>query len=211
MIKRIIFDVDNTLVEWKDKYVNYINRALDRLHYPYDENLVKTINDVTFNYDKVNNIYNKERMLAQINEKLNRPLPDNFMDILLEEGANDIDIDEEIIDAVKYLAGKYEIVALTNWFAEAQSKRLEAAGLLKYIKEVYGADSFLIKPNKEGFLKAMGSYQPSECVMIGDSIRCDIEPAHKLGIPTIYYDYKNKKDGNDYSTINKFKQLKDIL
>jgi FMN phosphatase YigB (HAD superfamily) len=57
----------------------------------------------------------------------------------------------------------------------------------------------------------MGSYQPSECMMIGDNLRCDIEPAHKLGMQVLYYDYKNKKDGNKYPVFNEFKQLKDIL
>ena len=32
MIKRVIFDVDNTLIEWKDEYDYEVNRALDEMN-----------------------------------------------------------------------------------------------------------------------------------------------------------------------------------
>lgn len=31
MIKRVIFDIDNTLIPWKDEYFNEINNVLDEL------------------------------------------------------------------------------------------------------------------------------------------------------------------------------------
>ena len=32
MIKRVIFDIDNTLIPWKEEYYNEINEVLDSLN-----------------------------------------------------------------------------------------------------------------------------------------------------------------------------------
>ena len=47
-----------------------------------------------------------------------------------------------------------------------------------------------------------------ECVMIGDSLSSDINPAKALGMKTIYI---SKDNENTESTINDIRKLKDIL
>jgi len=211
MIKRIIFDVDNTLIMWKDKYRKAIGYALDKLNYPYSEELIIKIDGSIPEYEKYYDKYDKKNMLEFINQHLGISLPNTFMDVWLEEQAIITDIDKDTIDTLEYLYNKYELVALTNWFTDSQTKRLKQAGLLKYISKVYGGDMFLIKPNKEGFIKAMEGLTANECVMIGDNIDCDIKPALSLGIPVIHYNCRNKTEDNNYPMIKDIKQLKDIL
>ena len=50
MIKRVIFDVDNTLIEWKDEYDYEVNKALDEMNIKYNELL--TYKDIAI---KINN------------------------------------------------------------------------------------------------------------------------------------------------------------
>ena len=42
MIKRIIFDLDNTLITWKEEYWNAVNRTFEKLDLKYtDEDIEK--------------------------------------------------------------------------------------------------------------------------------------------------------------------------
>ena len=65
-----------------------------------------------------------------------------------------------------------------------------------------------IKPNKEFFDLARENDNYDECVMIGDSLSSDINPAKALGMKTIYI---SKDNENTDSTINDIRKLKDIL
>ncbi len=211
MLKRIILDVDNTLIMWKDKYLMAINHALDKINYAYDYELIVTVNNAIGEYEKYHHKYDKNNMLSLMNKYLKEPLPESFFDIWIEEQAAITDVDQERIDVLEYLHNKYELVVLSNWFTVSQTKRLETAGLLKYITKVYAADTFLIKPNSEGFIKAMNGLSANECIMIGDNIKSDIKPALDLGMQVIYFNYNHKKMDNNYPTITEFRQLKDIL
>ena len=42
MIKRIIFDLDNTLITWKDEYWNAVNKTFERFNLQYtDKDITK--------------------------------------------------------------------------------------------------------------------------------------------------------------------------
>ena len=44
MIKRVIFDIDNTLIPWKEEYFNEINNILDELNIKHTEEDYEEIN-----------------------------------------------------------------------------------------------------------------------------------------------------------------------
>ena len=113
---------------------------------------------------------------------------------------------KELIDLLDYLSSKYELVVVTNWFCDVQSKRLENSGILKYFKKVYASSEYKSKPNKEIYLAALGSNKPNECVMIGDSIEKDIEPAIKLGMDAILIGYSDK-----YKCVKNVVEIKEML
>ena len=107
-----------------------------------------------------------------------------------------------------YLKSKYKLVVLSNWFTYTQKKRLENAGILKYFSKVSGGDERELKPS----LKAFDIVdKKQECVMIGDSIRNDIEPALKCGMQAILLTNKNVKKNLRYRQIRKLEDLKEML
>ena len=119
-------------------------------------------------------------------------------------------MNKEIYETLEYLSKKYELVVLTNWFEKQQAKRLETVGILKYFSKVYAPETFLIKPNKEAFMKACQN-KPEEAVMVGDSLKADIEGAINAGLKAIYINKNAEKGSKDYITINEFSELKNIL
>ena len=194
MIKKIIFDLDNTLIIWKKEFLNTLNETLEQLNINYNEEILTNLKKAINIYESKYNIYKEEYLLELFKEQTKIDLPNNFVEMWKNNLKKCIskDYNKETIDTLEYLSKKYNLVVLTNWFTDQQSSRLENANILKYFKEVIGTDKVLNKPNKESFIYACGKYLPSECIMIGDNLDIDIIGAKNVGLNVILLDYKNK-------------------
>ena len=67
MIKKLIFDLDDTLIMWKDEYVNALKQTLKQHNINEDEDYINNLID---NYEEHFNKYNKETLLNYINENI---------------------------------------------------------------------------------------------------------------------------------------------
>ena len=209
MIKKIIFDLDFTLMDWEDEYIFAITNAINKLNLDYSEEKIKELDYVLTTYEKENSIYDKEKFCNFLNERCKVNLPLEFVDILLEEQTKCYrKFTESEIETLEYLSNKYELYVLTNWYTYTQRKRLENAGILKYFKKVSGGDERELKPSLKAFDIVDNK---EECVMIGDSIKHDIEPALKLGMQAILITKNNVKKDLRYKQIRKLEDLKEML
>lgn len=204
-MKRLIFDVDNTLIKWEDHYTSALIKTMKKYNIDID---YKIIDKVIEEQDLRHNIFTKEALLKDINDKTKLTLKMNFIEDLLENQKELAVVDENVCETLEYLSKKYELVILTNYFTETQKGRLEKAKIAHYFKEIIGGDQVLIKPNIESFKKAMMS---KDDIMIGDSIRCDIEGAINAGIKAIQIDYFNKYEKSNVPLIRNINELKNIL
>lgn len=218
MIKRLIFDIDDTLITWKKEYDIAINKALDDLQYPYTQDLATQINDLELQYEIDRKYFSKKEMLDFINNKLPQKLPSNFIDKWLEKLKNCVEekYPEEDYKTLEYLNQKYELVIFTNWFKESQIERLRKLDILKFFKEIYGSEQYA-KPYKESFIQASGKCLLNEVAVIGDSFEKDIQGAKMAGIKKLVWkDNLNKKQEykdciKDIDVITSLKQLKEIF
>lgn len=218
MIKRLIFDIDNTLIPWKEEYDEVLDDVLEEIQYPHTKDLYKKISEVETEYEKKIKYFDKKEMLNYINKKLNLELPQNFIDLWLKKIPYCVpkELEEDEYETLEYLHNKYELVALTNWFKFSQIERMKKLDILKFFKEIYGAEKY-IKPYKESFLQAAGRYNVSECAMIGDNFEIDIKGAQNAGVKKVVWkDNHNKKDEynkllEDVDVITKISELKQIF
>lgn len=192
MIKRVIFDIDNTLMPWRDEYFNEIFEVLKELKIECSNDDFNKIKKAMSEYENVYYSFNKENMINYINEYTGKRYPKEFMDKIIEKLANCVPekIEDSILVTLEELNKKYEMVCLTDWFKNQQIKRLEKTNILKYFQEIYAAENIKRKPFKEAFMQAIGENKPEECIMIGDSFARDIEGALKAGLQAIYYNSK---------------------
>ena len=216
MIKRVIFDIDNTLIPWKSEYDKEIEKVLDELNIQYTEQEYKEIRKAFSEYEKVNYRFDKKLMLDYINNHMKKQYPIEFMNKVLERGGNCVPekIEDSVKDTLVYLKNKYEMVILTDWFAKEQINRLEILDINKYFSRVYSAEKTNRKPFKEAFVNAIADNKPAECIMIGDSLERDINGAINAGLRAVYYnpnEIPNYEGKNSYRIINKLEQLKEIL
>lgn len=193
MIKRLIFDVDDTLITGVN-FVSEIEATLKRLGVYSKENL-KLFLEANSSYESVFNNFNKTDYTNHIGKALGVKLDDNFLSILFEEVKTCVPIDNtKLKESLIELSQKYELVLLTNFFKESQLNRLNTMGIKDLFLECYGEE--LIKPNDEIYLRACGKFNPTECVMIGDDPYLDIEKAQGLGINAIFVNSKGLKVEN---------------
>lgn len=209
MIKKLIFDLDNTLIIWKDEYSLELKYLLEEYKVDTDYKKVdKIIDDLEYKHDTIS----KEILLNDINSSLNLNLDISFIDELEKRQSKLSFINNDLIDVLDYLSKKYELVILSNYFTNIQKNRLKNAKIDKYFTKVFGGDEIKLKPRPEAFLKAIYPNKKEECLMIGDSLKMDIEGALNVGLKVIAVDYFNKLPKSDkYILIDDIKKLKEIL
>jgi putative hydrolase of the HAD superfamily len=113
----------------------------------------------------------------------------------------------------------YPMCIVTDAHSRDATLRLEKTGMLQYFTSMVSFD--LVREKKPGpgpFLTALEMMQasPSDVLLIGDSIRRDIEPCTRLGIRTVYARYGDRfsadrrEHGADY-VIDSMHELPAIL
>ena len=207
MIKKLIFDLDNTLIMWKDEYVNAIGKTIKKFNINCEANY---ISDLIDEYESYYDKYDKKCLMEYINNNIEDKVDINFVEDFIYNIGFMSEPNKEVIDTLEYLSKKYELVVLTNWFTDAQTNRLKTAKIDKYFKEIFGGDRIL-KPNKQAFLTAAGNTPLDECIMIGDSYTIDIMGAYNAGIKPIFMNPKNKENKNNFTEIKTISELKNIL
>ena len=212
-MRKIIFDLDNTLMMFDLEYIKSYQTTLRENNFESEYidgyNLFKSIG----RYEDLKKIYNKEELLKFVNKDLNKNYTLKLIDdILLAIGKNWTNkVSLELIETLEYLKDKYELYVLTNWFTESQKERLKNVGILKYFKCVVGSDMVKPKPSIEAFNYIIDNNNPKDFIMIGDNIEIDIKGAINLSMNAILFDYDNKYSDTSYVIITKIEELKDIL
>lgn len=216
MIKRVIFDIDNTLIPWKEEYYQEIKKALDDLNIEHTKKDYYEIKKAFSEYENIYYKFDRKLMIEYINKYTKKNYPEEFIYKITERWANCVPdkIDDNIIRMLEYLQNKYEMVILTDWYGDQQEKRLEKLGILKYFSVLYSAEKTKRKPFKEAFIQAIGNNKPEECIMIGDNLERDIQGALNAGLQAIWYNPNNKTEtakGVKYYTISKLEELLNII
>lgn len=182
MIKRIIFDIDGTLITGVN-FSSFIRSALKR--YGIDD-LEKTklfLLNIK-EYERTYNSYDRDLYLNFFSNKLGCKLDNDFLKIFFQELKKAIpENTKEIKEMLETLKG-YELVLLSNYFEESQRNRLTAMGINDFFSSYYGEK--IIKPYELAYREAQGIYNSSECLIVGDDKKLDIDVPKALGFKTIY-------------------------
>ena len=187
MIKRLIFDVDGTLITGVN-FIDSISETLRKLGL-YSEDNVKLFLEGIKTYEQQHNNYNIKSYTEHFEQALKNKLPESFVFVFWGELKSAIPPkNDKLIDTISGLAKRYELVLLTNYFAISQLNRLNNMGIGSFFKECHGERC--IKPNKQAYLDACGDKKAEECVMIGDDPYLDIQRAREEGLSTILVNSK---------------------
>ncbi len=182
MIKRIIFDIDGTLITGID-FSEYISTALSLYginDYKKTEIFVSNVDE----YENTYSSYDRDLYLNFFSNKLGVKLDYDFLGIFFQQLRYAVPRNPQPIK--KMLSGlqKYELVLLSNYFEESQRNRLTEMGINDYFGEYHGEK--MIKPNELSYRGSQGIYNPGECLIVGDNKKLDVEIPKSLGFKTLH-------------------------
>lgn len=206
MIKRIIFDLDNTLIPWKKEYDQAIVKAYKDFNIDITSEELEEFIKVLRAYENEYSKFDKELMIKHFNKNYKYGMPVNYIDRWMCYLKDMAFVNEELVSTLEYLSSKYSLVVLTNWFHESQEERLKNAGIYKYFDCLYDGEEYM-KPIKEAFILAQGDYDASECVMIGDNVEIDLVVPKSMGMRTILVTNKDIEYEEKIDDINKLKEM----
>ncbi len=198
MIKAVLLDVDNTLLDFDLGAKQAAKEIFDGLglEYPEDLHTVFTrINNALWqNIEK--GILTKEQLYEirwqlifdELGVKANGREFESLFRERLKESAIPVD---GVLELVKYLSGKYTLCIASNGPYGQQIRRLKKAGLYGYIKHFFVSERIgAPKPGREFFehcLKELSPIKREEVIMIGDSLTADISGAAAFGMKSCYF------------------------
>lgn len=127
------------------------------------------------------------RLVNQLNLSCDPVEMSNLYIQRLGEGIEMFPYAREVCDT---LSKKYKLVAVTNGIKAVQDNRLKRSGLLKFFEAVIISEEVgYSKPNPLIFEMAMhkiGHLDKNSVLMIGDSLKVDIQGAHAAGFDTCW-------------------------
>lgn len=234
--KKILFDLDNTLVDDDENRKYAIEKILiERKEKVNNENLERFIElDNQFWKDRAEGKIKNPHKFKNNEEKTNCLRAQRFIkyfsNITLEEGIKMNNkyinfLKEKIVpiknstEILKYLyEKKYELYIITNGPTKAVNDKLGKINAQKYIKDTFSADEAgHMKPHNDFFKKffnKINSYEKEDMLIIGDELEKDILGGIQNGIDTCWFNMKNTlNDTNLKPTyeINNLIELKNIL
>lgn len=203
MIKRIIFDIDNTLFDTQRDCISAYDEFLSIYKYNISAQKLYDLLD-ELNYIEVTTVPQFYEFLKSIfDETFTLDVFDDFCAIYIKHASL---VFKDYSSLLEDLSKEYELYAWTNWFDYIHINKLNNLGLLKYFKKVCTIDNFGRKPCEESYSKICSPYLYSECAMVGDSMNDDILPSTKLGMKSVYIG-----SSEEYLSVTSAEDLRDIF
>lgn len=216
MVSTLLFDMDNTLFDLVEAQITSCHAVVRFLGHDDGDELFSYFLQPVHGFESHGNIrqYMEERRI---------PL-DGTLDaacrVYESVKLKAIHPYPGVVETLQYLSEEgYPMCIVTDAHSRDATLRLEKTGMLPYFTSLVSFD--LVQEKKPGpgpFLTALEMMQasPPDVLLIGDSIRRDIEPCTRLGIRTVYARYGDRfsadrqDHGADY-VIDSMNELPAIL
>lgn len=219
----LLFDLDNTLFDFeaaeKEALIATKEKLSLQLTYEAFHELYQSVNKPLWEALERGEITSGEikterfiRLIEKLNSKHDPIEISQFYTARLGEGIHPV---PDALSVIEQLSSRYELVALTNGIQTVQESRMAKSPIGKYFKHLIISEAVgYSKPEPEIFEKALtlvDTCEKTKVLMIGDSLKADIEGAYKFGIDAIWVNLKGAKSPQNPTYIAQVNQLKDLL
>lgn len=229
--KYIIFDVDDTLLDYGTAFHTAQRAIADYLEVEYSKEYIalseklgwKAWQDAGLNdTDSVDVQRNYHGYYFQYLIQHYRDLIEAYhacvnVEALVEiyiksVSSSKVLMEENTLQVYRELAKKYKLVLATNGIDRIQRERIEA--FQPYTHMTFISENMnTIKPAKEFFHYIIEELEcdPKACLMVGDSMSNDILGALDAGMDVCYYNIRNKKVPEEILLNYEIKSIEEIL
>ncbi len=189
MIKAVIFDLDQTLLDRsatfqlfvKDQHQRFVSHLKGCDEVMYLETMLMFDN---------NGYKDKQTMFAEVCEHLSLSIDSDvlFEDFKVHYGTQPVLFDD-VVEVLKSLKNKYKLAVITNGRVKAQATKIRVAGIDSYFDVVTISEAVGVKkPNPAIFHHCLDKLQleAEDCIYIGDNPVNDVEAALKVGMKAVW-------------------------
>ncbi len=227
----IIFDLDDTLVDTSDLYWRARSEFIKLfVNYKVDElEILETFEKIEANNIKIDGII-PERYKKSMYETMNFIKNNHQLNLSANlekeiEVIGDIiiskipDLIDGAIDLLQWSSQNFNLVLLTRGIENIQYNKIKKWSLNRFFKEIYVVET----KNSDLFLSIIAKFDqnPTNCWIIGDSIKSDINNGLKINCNCILYKYSHpnyiwRQEYNEtpigkFYIANRLSEIKDII
>lgn len=209
MIRNILFDLDDTLLDFHLAEKTALSKTLRHLDIPPTEKILARYSEINLAQWKL--LEQKKLTLDEVKERRYQLLFEEFnIDccgrLATEYYENQLAVGHFFIDGaeelLKALFQNYRLYLVSNGSTDVQKSRIKSADIKKYFDSIFisqevGFDKPCLSFFEYCFSK-IPDFKKKETLIIGDSLSSDIAGGNNAGITTVWFN-RNKKE--NHSTI----------
>ncbi len=193
----ILFDSDDTLLDFKASERQAIYRAFEKAGLPFDEEIRAVYSEINHSLWKA--LERGETTTAELLVERFRRLferygydydPKEMNDLYFHCLSDTAFTMEGAVEILEYLKDRYELDIITNGVGYIQTARLSNADIRKYIKHLFISGEIGVSKPHKGFFDHVLSHidekDKSRILVVGDSLTSDIKGAIDAGLDCVY-------------------------
>ena len=223
MIRTILFDLDNTLLDFNRAEREALSATFQQLGIAISEATISRYNELNLYHWKQleRGLLTRDQVMLfrfqRLFEEIGAPcsaagVSENYEKHLANSECHFIEGAEEI---VAELSKNYILCIATNGPTEVQKSRIKRSGLEPYFKHIFISQEMGVnKPHREFFdlcLSRIPNSQKEETLIIGDSLSSDIQGGINADIKTMWFNPSGTENDSSIQPDYEIKKLKDII
>lgn len=226
-MKLIAFDADDTLWANEPNYIDVKLKLCEMLsHHIDEETLSQRFYDAQIRNLAVFGYGAKSFMLSMIEtaiELTNGAITGSEIQQIIDTGRKLLDFPVDVLDGVgevlETLSKNFDLMVLTKGDLFDQESKIARSGLGHYFKHV----EIVSEKNEQTYLRILQKYtvQPSDFLMIGNSLKSDVLPVVHIGGRAIHIPYATtwahemvtdeQLTGKSFTTLGSVRELLELL
>ena len=221
MIRYVLFDVDDTLLDFGKAEAAAIRKTFERIGIPVTEELIRRYSEINaqqwsrFEKGEIT----REKLLTErfdiLFSELGINVPSEMAqasyEYLLGIGHYFVDGAEELLEALK---DKYELYIVSNGNASVQDRRLKSAGIIPYFRDIFISERVgFNKPSAEFFdacFERIPGFERDKAIIVGDRLTSDILGGINAGVKTCWFNPKGEAPDPDIPADHEIKHLGEL-
>lgn len=221
MIRSILFDLDNTLLNftWAERIA--LSKTLKQLGVEPTEKILNRYHELNnaqwkalergeITRDQVK-VRRYQLLFEELGVTASPQEATSIYETFLAVGHCYIDGAQELLE---HLYKKYDLYLVTNGTAKVQRGRLDSADMWKYFKNVFISEEIgYDKPSKEYFdccFDRMPEFHIEEALLVGDSLTADILGGRNTGIKTVWFNPRGEENHTDIHPDQEIRRLEEL-
>lgn len=222
MIKNILFDLDDTILDFHKAERNALIKALESIQIYPDEKIISRYSQLNLAQWKL--LEKGEITRSEVKIRRYRLLFEEFnlnhspeaaakyYEYYLSQGHYFISGAEETL---KKLSESYRLYIVSNGTSVVQKSRIASAGIAAYMTDIFiSEDIGFNKPSIDFFnfcFSKIEHFKKEETIIVGDSLSSDIAGGKNAGILTIWFNPSKEKSSEKISADYEISNISDIF